>query len=257
MAKSEEGQTRRGRGRVQIAAPELAPVDPTSREPAERQVYRIIRHALMQGLIPPGGTLTSRSLAQQLNVSTQPVRDALKRLEADGVLVGRPQSGFYVRDLGQSEFAELTEICVRLEGLAARRAAAFVTPDDIATLRRMNDAFSLAERLPEQLELNYQLHFLIYSRARMPQLLNMIRNMWVKIGPALHHVPITGKAEFAAILHAACIDALAARDGEAAEAMIREDITKTSQMIITLLPRHDAPSSGLAGKPDETEPLFD
>jgi GntR family colanic acid and biofilm gene transcriptional regulator len=85
----------------------------------------------------------------------------------------------------------------------------------------------------------------------------MIRNTWVKIGPALHHVPITGKAEFAAILHAACIDALAARDGEAAEAMIREDITKTSQMIITLLPRHDAPLSSPVGRPDETESLFD
>ena len=224
------------RGRSQTPAPDLAPIDLASSEPAERQVYRSIRQALMQGLVQPGATLTSRSLAQHLNVSTQPVRDALKRLEADGILVGRPQSGFYLREIGQAEFAELTEIRVRLEGLAGRCAAAHITADKITELRGMNALMATLPTAREGLALNYRYHFAIYLCSGRPQLLSLIQNLWVRIGPALHHHPYTGRPETITGIHDEMIAALAAADGAAAEAAIRRDISEAARLIMPQLP---------------------
>jgi len=239
------------RGRVQAAAPTLSPVNTTLTEPVERQVYRSIRQGLMQGLIPPGGTLTSRSLAQELGTSTQPVRDALKRLEADGFLEGRPQSGFYVREMSRAEFTELTEIRVRLEGLAGRKAAESAVPSgDIAVLRRMNARFRDLRDPKDQMALNQRFHFNIYLRADRPQLLAMIQNLWVRIGPVLHHHPelhhpFVVRSDAVTEVHNAMIAALETRDGDAAEEAIRADITNASHLILPHLAA--APS-------DDTDP---
>ncbi|MBL8583980.1 MAG: GntR family transcriptional regulator, partial [Rhizobiaceae bacterium] len=101
MLEREAGARRRGR--PPSSAPDLVSVDSALVEPVERQVYRSIRQGLMSGVIAPGAVLTSRSLAAQLLVSPQPVRDALKRLEADGILESRPQSGFFLRGLTADE----------------------------------------------------------------------------------------------------------------------------------------------------------
>lgn len=83
------------RGRQQTTVRKFDLVDPTLDEPVERQVYRSLRRGIMRGLILPDRVLTRRSLAQHMNLSVQPVRHALKRLEADGSIEGRPQSGFH------------------------------------------------------------------------------------------------------------------------------------------------------------------
>ena len=232
------------RGSLPTPAPDLTPIDTDSPEPVERQVYRSLRRALMQGAIAPGGTMTSRSLAQALHVSTQPVRDALKRLEADGVLTGRPQSGFYLRRIGQAEFTELTEMRLRLEGLAGRLAAGRIQPAQLASLRKMNAAFPDQPDTAAQLLLNYRFHFSIYLCAARPNLLALIRNLWVRAGPALNYHPYTGDPATIVQIHAEMLDALEAGDGAATEAAIARDITSAAEIIRVQLPTEgDAPSA--------------
>jgi GntR family colanic acid and biofilm gene transcriptional regulator len=223
---------KRGRGRVQLTAPALTPVDTGLPEPVERQVYRSIRLGLMSGLIAPGATLTSRSLALQLKVSVQPVRDALKRLEADGVLDGRPQSGFFLRDPTASEYRELTEIRQRLEGLAGSIAAISISDDLIDQLRRINEGMGKIDRQQLYLAENYRFHFAIYSQAGRPSLLAMIETLWMRIGPSLHHYP--SAIDRVAILekHNAIIDGLARRDGAATEAAIAYDLGVAADLIV-------------------------
>jgi GntR family colanic acid and biofilm gene transcriptional regulator len=217
---------------VQHAAPALTPIDAALAEPVERQVYRSIRLGLMSGLIAPGATLTSRSLAAQLKVSAQPVRDALKRLEADGVLDGRPQSGFFLRDPTASEYRELTEIRQRLEGLAGFLAAATIAPASIDTLRRINDGMGRIERPHLYLAENYRFHFAIYSQAGRPALLAMIETLWTRIGPSLHHYPTAIDRHDVLEKHEAIIDGLARRDGDATETAIINDIVVATNLIV-------------------------
>jgi len=234
--------TTRRRGRPQSLAPALTPVDTSLEEPVERQVYGSIRRGLMSGLIAPGAVLTSRSLATQLAVSAQPVRDALKRLEADGVLVSRPQSGFFLRDLTVAEYREITEIRQRLEGLAARHAALNIDEKTIPRLRKLNAAMTkLPKPKPhlqqniEYLAQNFLFHFTIYEEARLPSLLAMIENLWMRIGPALHHHPHAFNRTETLRKHEAIIDALERHDPDAAEAAVAYDLGNAADFIVQQL----------------------
>ena len=231
-----QAAVRRRPGRQQSEAPDLEAIDDTSLETVERQVYRSIRRALASGHVAPGTSLTSRSLAQALKVSVQPVRDALKRLEADGVLEGRPQSGFFLKSLTQSEYRELTEIRQRLAGLAGRLACQSMDKQTLRQLERINDKMARHENSKDALEENYRFHFTIYEKANRPNLLALIENFWVRIGPALHHHPYKISSTATMERHRQIIRALEARDGDAAEAAIANDLGSAADLIVPRLP---------------------
>lgn len=243
------------RGRSQPLPPPVSSIDTNSPMPVERQAYQRIREALMSGLIAPGSSLTGRSLATALGVSAQPVRDALKRLEADGVLESRPQSGFYLRNPTGAEYWEITEIRQRLEGLAGRIAAGNMTDETVMRLRDINEGMAGLTEPKAYLERNYRFHFLIYSRAERPTLLATIANFWVRIGPCLQYH--TTKFDHSETLakHNAIIEALAHGDGPAAEAAIAHDLGTAAELIVPKLDADRSRSIELAGTP-AAHPLF-
>ncbi|MCL4186862.1 MAG: GntR family transcriptional regulator [Rhodobacteraceae bacterium] len=226
------GGVARRRGRPQSAVPPFDAIDPTLDEPVERQVYRVIRRGVMQGLVPPDAVLSSRAVAQHLNLSAQPVRDALKRLEADGVVEGRPQSGFHLPRTSRTEYWQLIEIRVRLEGLAGRLAVPNLTAGVIADLRRRNAAMAHKERSEDYLADNFAFHFTIYTEARRPALLALIENFWVRIGPILHHHPAATVTRDIVTRHEAIIAALERGDTDAVEAAIALDLEAAARVVM-------------------------
>lgn len=233
--KSDASPTRR-RGRAPSAVPPFDPVDPELAEPVERQIYRSLRRGMMRGLVPPDTVLTGRSLAQHLNLSVQPVRDALKRLEADGLIVGRPQSGFHLPAMTRAEYWETIEIRTRLEGLAGRLAVPGMTTGLIARLRDLNRAMAGKSRPQDYLADNFAFHFTIYSQADRPILLGMIENFWVRIGPALHHHAVSHAAKAIWDHHEAIIAALERGDAEATEEAINADLVAAAHVVVQSLP---------------------
>ncbi|KAA2214931.1 GntR family transcriptional regulator [Teichococcus oryzae] len=121
---------------------------------AER-AYRRLRDAIADGSLPAGERISERSLAQSLGISAQPVREALRRLEAEGMVVTLPRRGTLVAEFGPRQLAEMGLIRVALEGTTASLAARHATAGDItellALLRAMrpllraNDIVALAE----------------------------------------------------------------------------------------------------------------
>ncbi len=225
----------RRRGRPQSVSAPFDPVDPALDEPVERQVYRSLRKGLMRGLIAPDTVLTGRSLAQHMGLSVQPVRDALKRLEADGAIIGRPQSGFHLPAMTAAEYWESIEIRTRLEGLAGRLAAAQATPALVARLTALNQAMRGLADPRAYLAANFAFHFAIYEIAQRATLLSLIENFWVRIGPVLHHHPNTGATEAAFAKHARIIAALAAGDGAGAEQAIVDDLVSAAHIVVQRL----------------------
>lgn len=233
IAAPTEGSTQR-RARSRRAAPELAQIDPSGADPLEQQVYRSIRDALIGGRVAAGVGLSVRSLAETLGVSAAPVRDALKRLEADGVLFARPRSGFSTRPLDAAEYADLLDVRLRLEPHAAALAARRARPDDLAAIAAAHEGYSRA--LAEGAEgtriaaHNQRFHFAIYRAAQNPVLLDLISNLWVRLGPVLARVTpdlIPGGHDH----HALALDAI--RDGRAdiAAQAIDEDLSGAARSI--------------------------
>ncbi len=187
---------------------------------------------MMRGLVPPDMILTSRSLAQHLNMSVQPVRDALKRLEADGVIEGRSKSGFHMPGMTAAEYWETIEIRTRLEGLAGRLAVNNMTPGLLTQLRGMNNDMSGIGAAHDYLAANFLFHFTIYSQAKRASLLSLIENFWVRIGPVLHHHPTSHVAADVAQKHDKIIDALAANDPDATEQAIVDDLVSAAHLVV-------------------------
>ncbi|MFN3641891.1 MAG: GntR family transcriptional regulator [Gemmobacter sp.] len=205
-------------------------------EPVERQVYRAIRRGMMSGLVPPDAFLSGRALAQYMKVSVQPVRDALKRLEAERLIEGRPQSGFRLRGMTASEYWEIIEIRCRLEALAGRHVATRVTPALIDRLVRRNEAMALSVDPTTTLAANFAFHFAIYTEAGRPALLEMIENLWTRIGPILHQHAEGYPGDTTKAKHDRIIAALERRDADEAEAAIIDDLVEATHRIVNKLP---------------------
>lgn len=100
------------------------------------RAYRRLRDAIVDGSLPGGERVSERSLAQSLGISAQPVREALRRLEAEGMVVTLPRRGTLVTEFGPERLAEMGLIRVALEGTAAALAARRAEPARVEELYR-------------------------------------------------------------------------------------------------------------------------
>jgi DNA-binding GntR family transcriptional regulator len=209
------------------------------REPLWDLAHAQLRHALLAGRFEPGRVLTLRSLAESFGTSITPVRDAVTRLVAQGVLQQGPRNSAIVPHLSRNELADLTVVRCALEGRAAREAASRRHED--ATLRRLSERLTTmqslisARKLESYLEHHRKFHFGIYAMSGIPLLVETIENMWLRCGPVLSFVI----PKYVVLLkgwdrHTAALKAIIAGDADGAEREIVADITEAAQYLAGL-----------------------
>ncbi|MDY0884436.1 GntR family transcriptional regulator [Dongia soli] len=114
------------------------------RKTLRASVYESLKGMIVTGDLQPGTRVTESELAERLNVSRTPVREALNRLEQDGLVVGRPRQGYTVKDFDLHTFREAFEIRELLDGYAAELATANI---DAAGKERLRGMVQECERL--------------------------------------------------------------------------------------------------------------
>lgn len=201
-------------------------------------VTAALREQISSGLLPPGTQLRQRDLAAALNVSITPVREALRRLESEGVISYDPHVGATVVDVDFGPTEENFLIRAALESLAASLAAKRIGEEKLDELDELIDRMSgVLDEPSELVKLNRRFHFVIIEAAQSPLLTVMIRRLWQSFGGgpvAIYDV------EESMAQHRLIVSALRARSPEMAEAVTRLHV-------LTGLRR-----SGLASK-DEAE----
>jgi DNA-binding GntR family transcriptional regulator len=105
-------------------------------------VYDRIRRGIVEGRYPPGARLVEQRLAEELDVSRTPIREAVRRLESEGLVVVARNRGAHVRPLTEADVADLYEARARLEAYAAELAAERAVPEQVAELHAAADAFA-------------------------------------------------------------------------------------------------------------------
>ena len=240
-APKKDGSKRR---RKRLGAPDMTLPEHLKSEPREKQVYQAIRQALMSGALEPGARLSSRSIAESLGVSPMPVREALKRLEADGIIESQAKSGFVVRYLTVAELREILQIRLHLEGMMVREAALKIPASAITKIRKLEKLVACAPDIPTSLARNYEMHFEAYRWASMPETLRIVENIWLRLGPALHHLggEYTGATSHHS--HSLMIEGLANRNPEAAREALQQDLTDAALVMerrLQELSEHEAP----------------
>jgi DNA-binding GntR family transcriptional regulator len=219
------------------------PIRAVERETLNDRVYRELRTMIMSGGFVPGSEMKLRALAQSLQVSLMPVRDAIGRLVVERALKMLPNHRVIVPEITIDEFLEIRRVRILLEGEAAALACQHIHADGIASLKRIHEKIkSLSGNKQRQFwALNQEFHFTIYEAAKSPLLLSMIESLWLQIGPVFNHIPINLTSE-GARGHHRIIAALSAGDARAARAALTEDLMKGGDRIIATLIRDKQPA---------------
>lgn len=208
------------------------------REPLWDRAHAQLREALLAGRFEPGSALVLRQLADTFGTSITPVRDAVSRLVAQGVLDQGPRNSAIVPDVRANALKDLMVVRCELEGRAAREAA---RKADDAKLKDLEGLLALmremisSRQLDAYLDVHRRFHFGVYALAGIPILQEMIENLWLRCGPILSFVVPRYVVSLKGMdHHAAVLDALRCGDGAAAEAEIIADIDEAGRYLLGL-----------------------
>ncbi|WP_338826646.1 GntR family transcriptional regulator [Neomoorella thermoacetica] len=206
----------------------LEPINLDSYQPVRQEAYQALREAILTGRLEPGTRLVERKIARQLGVSRTPVREAIRKLELEGLVEHHPRRGVVVARMSTREAFEVYSIRAVLEGLAARLAAEHINPVQLLKLNEIVRAMEQAceEENEERLqELHQEFNETVWTAAESPRLHQMINNLadyivgFTKVG---YSVP--GRVRAATREHRELVEALARGDGEKAEKLARQHI---------------------------------
>lgn len=192
--------------------------------------YEYLREQVINGTYGPGRRMTLADLSSELGLSNMPVREALLRLEREGLLVSEPHKGMRVAGLSLQDAQELFEIRCELEGLSAFRAAQSRDADLIDDLRSINADFSAAVERQDFTSMgsaNWMLHRRMLQAAGSRQLTRILEDHWASSARYRSgYQLIPGRAKHTIVEHEEIIDAVASGDAEAARAAARAHIQK-------------------------------
>ncbi|MBR0679592.1 GntR family transcriptional regulator [Roseomonas eburnea] len=195
---------------------------PISSRDLGQEAYARIRAAIRAGALAPGERLTETDLATRFGVSRTPVRQAIARLEAEGLLTHEARRGLAVTRPDHQQVVELYVMREVLEGAAARLAAQHASETEISAMvelvEREPEAFGDAAALAA---VNQRLHGLLYLAAHNRYLLRSLEQLAATMSLLPTLLTHGGRAEQAHAEHRAVIEAIVKRDGEAAEAAAR------------------------------------
>ena len=218
--------------------PVTAPADDLADTSLRKQVYDSLRAALTAGRFVPGQKVTFRFVAGALGVSLTPVREALRRLVAEGAFEMQPNRSVRIPLMTRAKVLELRDIRIAVEGLAAGKAAAVATPKQIAGLRRIAHEIAVARDRGDNMTDRSKVrafHFALYAVAGQPTLLRVIEGLWLQTGPYMNllYPDFIGSPRGPAT-RARIIQALQSHDAVASRREIENDIRRALSYVADL-----------------------
>ena len=184
-----------------------------------KDVYHRLIDDIGSGVLRPGDRLREVALAERLAVSRTPIREAIKDLEADGLVEHVPRVGAAIKVLSYAEVVELYEMRAVLEGVAARLAVRAASELELQELVKLNERMVASlDNATQMAQLNRMFHRALFNAAKNRYLLqsvSMVQKTMLVIGPST----LTEVSRASAVIeeHAVLLDALLRRDPVAAE----------------------------------------
>lgn len=193
------------------------------------RVVDAVREAIITGALAPGTRLSVPELARQLNVSRTPAREALQKLQHEGLVTVTPRRGAEVLGGQPSDLTELFEYREALEGMAARLAATRMTDDEKSLLRKCFEAHADAvekANVVEHIERDREFHDIFITGARNKRIadeVGRIRSQLAVITRTMSAVP-GALSQSVVDVHRSILEAIAAGDARAAEQAARTHV---------------------------------
>lgn len=224
----------------ELHGPNLKPLAPLPiRKSLGQHVFENLKNAIIQGDIRPGNRLVESRIASTLDISRTPVREAIHKLEREGLIERLPRGGFSVLGLTRDDIEETFGIRSVLESYAARLAAEKHREEDLSPLegkiREFQECLKKGqmEKLPR---INTEFHHLLYALSRNPKLIKMINDLrdqiyrYRKIILKVEKMPQTSNED-----HRKMLKAIRARDAEGVERLVKEHILRGQKIVLKAL----------------------
>ncbi|NLW06924.1 MAG: GntR family transcriptional regulator [Clostridia bacterium] len=205
-------------------------------KPLREIVFEALREVIIKGQLKAGERLMEVQLAEELGVSRTPVREAIRKLELEGLVVMIPRKGAYVADMSVKDIADIFEIRAALESLAAGLACESITEEEMEELERMLIKFAECVHkgeLEKLVEADTQFHEIVYRASRNKRLVQIISNLRENIQRfRAISMGMAGRMRETLEEHKRLVEAINARNVELARRIAREHIENSENKVM-------------------------
>jgi DNA-binding GntR family transcriptional regulator len=202
------------------------------------KAYQLIRHKIITLELPPLSAIDEQALMEDLQLGRTPIREALQRLVAEGLVISAPRRGMYVAEIGITDLQKIFEMRMILEGFCARMAAERISSDQ---LRQMQAVILELEHTPDGdskalMDLDERFHHLIYQAADNEFLADTLARLHA-LSHRIWHLVLDriGDVRGAMEQHVAIEAALQEGDGTQAEALLKQHVSDFQREIKAVL----------------------
>jgi DNA-binding GntR family transcriptional regulator len=195
--------------------------------PTHETVYARLRDMILFGHLEPGTAITIQGLVADLGVGMTPVREAIRRLTAEGAIEPQGNRRVSVPRMSGAMLDQVAFARQTIEPRLAEMATANMTAQMIEALEQIDQRVNAAiqsDDISGYLEANHAFHFYLYEASQAPVLVDMARSMWLRFGPALRVVVESHGTPGLADHHALALTALREGNARAVAAALRSDI---------------------------------
>jgi DNA-binding GntR family transcriptional regulator len=202
--------------------------------PSHEITYCRLRDMILFGQLTPGQAVTIQGLAAMLGAGMTPVREAIRRLTAEGALALQGNRRVMVPVLSRSQIEELAFARMTIEPKIAQMAAERLTSQDVAALAKIDDEIDAAIAAGDvngYLKGNFRFHFALYERADAPILVALTHTLWLRFGPSLRVVCGRFGTLNLPDRHEEALTAMRARNGTALAQAVENDIAQGVEQI--------------------------
>lgn len=209
--------------------------------PLRDEVFNTLRKAILNGDLVPGQRLMEIALSEKLGVSRTPVREAIKRLEAEGLVVIIQRKGAEVAGISGSQLRDVLEVRLALEELAGELACKRISDEDIEQLKSINASFmKMIEDsdtpASEIAKADVDFHSIIYNATGNKRLIQMVNDFSQQMYRyRLEHIKELADRRVLGTEHNDIIEAVTAKDVSWTRDAIRRHINKQEQAIVQKL----------------------
>lgn len=207
-------------------------------KPLREIVFETIRNAIISGDLKPGERVMEVQMAESLGVSRTPVREAIRKLELEGLIIMLPRKGAYVADLSVKDLTEVMEIRASLEGLAAGLASIRIDAAEIEELEIYALKFhkSIEEDVDVIILRDFEFHDAIFKASRNERLIQLNNNLIEQVQRfrEIYHKKVN-KPKESSREHYAMVEAISNRDVDKAEKLARIHIENTERAILKMM----------------------
>lgn len=207
-----------------------------ARKPIGEHVFDSLKQAIIRGNMSPGEWLVESHIAETIGISRTPVREAIHKLEREGLIERQPRGGFTVLGLSRDDIEETFGIRAVLEGYAARLAAIKHNKEELKSLESKMDEFEKCldkKQLNKLTQINTEFHDMLYAMSKSPKLIHLINSLKDQI--FRFRQMILKEAKMAKVSnedHKQMLKFIRRRDANGVELLVRDHILRGQEVVL-------------------------